>query len=137
MIFAEATTDFPVAGIGWLVVGIAACCAAINQVDDFFQRRKDKPGEPSNEILGNRVAAVEEGLATHKLEDAKIHSEIFTKLGGVERGAQSKLEAAFDRLSLTIKDSNTDANESRKDLQKTMNEVLVALGELRGKIENK
>src|ERR1700722_20226993 len=32
--------------IGWLVVGLASLCVAVNQIDDFFERRTPRAGFP-------------------------------------------------------------------------------------------
>src|SRR5579883_3055403 len=44
--------------IGWLVVGLAALCVAINHVDEFFERRKPRQGFPPVEQLENSQQAL-------------------------------------------------------------------------------
>ena len=50
--------------IGWLIVTLASLCVAINQIDDFFERRKPKPGFPPVEQLENSQLAL-----TGRVED--------------------------------------------------------------------
>ncbi len=61
--------------IGWLVVGLAALCVAVNQMDDFFERRKPRAGFPpveqlqeSHHTLSERVDRLEASLAELRRE---------------------------------------------------------------------
>ncbi|MDB6066051.1 MAG: hypothetical protein JWR26_2259 [Pedosphaera sp.] len=61
--------------IGWLVVGLASLCVAINQIDDFFERRKPRVGFPpveqlenSQNALNKRVEKLEESLSEVRRE---------------------------------------------------------------------
>lgn len=42
---------FQWSALGWLLGGITALCVCANQIDEYFQRRKDKPSLPPNEQL--------------------------------------------------------------------------------------
>ena len=53
--------------IGWLVVGLASLCVAVNQIDDFFERRKPRVGFPPVEQLENSQHALAERV--EHLED--------------------------------------------------------------------
>jgi hypothetical protein len=53
--------------IGWLVVGLASLCVAVNQIDDFFERRKPRVGFPPVEQLENSQNALTERV--ENLED--------------------------------------------------------------------
>jgi hypothetical protein len=73
--------------IGWLVVGLAALCVAINQIDDFFERRKPKPGFPpaeqldnSQQALAQRVDKLEEAVNEVRREMRSLPNEIVALL---------------------------------------------------------
>ena len=73
-------------GIGWLVVALASLCVAINQIDDFFERRKPRPGFPPAEQLEN----------SQKTLAARV----------------DKLESAFAELRREMKEDRLAINES-------------------------
>ena len=127
MILAEAGTDFPWQYVGWLFVGLAAVAVCLNQIDDFFDRRKPKipePQRPPNEQLESSLSALAEQLREHQRANNQEHRDLFSKIGGVERGAQAKLELAIN-----------SGNVSREKLHGRMNSFGDTIGALRGQME--
>ncbi len=56
------------AGVGWILLAIAALCVAANQIDDFLDRRKSKPGNPPNEQLLQAHEQLREDFDRHVVE---------------------------------------------------------------------
>jgi hypothetical protein len=103
--------------IGWLVVALASLCVAINQVDDFFERRKPRVGFPpveqlenSQQALAERVQNLERALADirHELkEDREAQSRtasiraagIYKKIDDVRAQLSANLETVRQELA--------------------------------------
>src|SRR5258706_12456433 len=97
MIMNAAMAPDSYAAIGWLVVGLASLCVAINQIDDFFERRKAKPGFPpveqlenSQKALAQRVDGLEAGLGD-------VGPEMKGERGGWARGAWARGEGSLQK----------------------------------------
>lgn len=97
--------------IGWLAMGLAALAVAWNQIDDWIQRRmgKDKQMEISPSPL--IVTAAERFVARDDYEKAMLanqteHNNLFSKIGGVERGMRQALKADVDELHEKINRAN-------------------------------
>src|SRR5258706_16420212 len=99
MIMNAAMAPDSYAAIGWLVVGLASLCVAINQIDDFFERRKTKPGFPpveqlenSQKALAQRVDGLEAGLADGRREVKEGREALGRRAAGRGAGIYKKGE---------------------------------------------
>jgi hypothetical protein len=117
---AQATIDYSYAWVGWLVVGLGVLVLSINQLDDFFDRRKTKQGQPPNEQLQQSLDSMQKEMQRNWQE----HRDLFSKIGGVERGAAANLQKAIE-----------SGNISRENLHKRINDLLVAISKLQGRLE--
>ena len=117
--------------IGWLVVGLAALCVAINQIDDFFERRKTKPGKPPAEQLENSQEALAERVS--RLENAvlEIHREMkedreaVTRAGSVRAaGIYKKIDEVRAELSANLDAVRREMGENQRSLP---NEIVALL----------
>lgn len=89
--------------IGWILVAIAALCATANQIDDFFKRRAGKDGDRNVGPQPFEVKAAAEYV--HKAEFERAleqnvteHQNLFSKLGGMERGLRSEIKTDTTQL---------------------------------------
>lgn len=89
------------ADLGWLIVGIASLCTAGNQISDWIDRRKDKPGEPPNQELA--VTQKELSRRVQVLEETIVEKEWFVR---VEREIETmRQESAVHRETKDRTDS--------------------------------
>jgi hypothetical protein len=117
--------------IGWLVVGLAALCVAINQIDDFFDRRKPRVGFPpveqlenSQQTLARRVEKLEDELAAVRRE-MKEDRESQTRSASVRAaGLYKKIDDVRAELSATIETVRQELTENQRSLP---NEIVALL----------
>lgn len=95
-----------------VMVSLWAIAAGMNQLDEFFARRKDQPS--GAEV---RIEAIDKFV--HKREfDALVqanndtHDAIFRKIGGVERGMIEKIDALRKEMH-EMEHRLTDASDER------------------------
>jgi hypothetical protein len=117
--------------IGWLIVGLASLCVAINQIDDFFERRKAKPGFPPAEqlessrlALERRVERLEEAMGEIRRE-MKEDREAQAKLASVRAaGIYKKVDEVRAELSANLELVRHELSESQRSLP---NEIVTLL----------
>ena len=118
-------------GIGWLVVGLAALCVSVNQIDDFFERRKPRAGFPPVEQLDNSQAALAERV--DRLEDAladlrremKADREALAEAGSARAaGIYRKIDEVRGELSANLASVRRELAESQRSLP---NEIVTLL----------
>jgi chromosome segregation ATPase len=117
--------------IGWLVVGLASLCVAINQIDDFFERRKPRAGFPPVEQLENSQQALTERV--ENLEDAltdlrhemKEDREAQAKSASIRAaGLYKKIDEVRAELSANLETVRQELTESQRSLP---NEIVTLL----------
>ena len=129
------------ASIGWLLIGLAALCFAANQILKFTDRFKDKP--PASDVRAELVdkLTAKELFHAHVAQNLREHENIFSKIGGVERGSQAKIESMSRewRLVMDSKFSEMIAatDQGREKLHDRINEILSEVSELRGEMRAK
>lgn len=116
--------------LGWLIGGLACLAVCINQIDDFLDRRKTKPGEPPNEQLQEshreltrRVEGVE-----HDIQSLRVQISDNYQLNQEHASARSK--TIFDAIAETRKELRGEiqgVRDSVADMQTNMPNQLVAL----------
>ena len=118
-------------GIGWLVVALASLCVAINQIDDFFERRKPRVGFPpveqlenSHEALAERVDRLEEGLADLRRE-MKADRVALEEAGSARAaGIYRKIDDVRAELSANLESARRELAENQRSLP---NEIVTLL----------
>lgn len=105
-------------------IEIIMCIATVGMfatsiITSVFQGRRQK-----NEVSFSFEPASKKEFEAHMAENKREHENIFHKMGGIERGAQAKLE-------LVIK----EGNDSREKLHSRINELLPKMGELSRNVE--
>jgi chromosome segregation ATPase len=117
--------------IGWLVVGLASLCVAINQIDDFFERRKPRLGSPPVEQLENsqlalteRVEHLEDDLSDLRHE-MKQDREALLKSGSIRAaGIYKKIDEVRTELSANLETVRQELTENQRHLP---NEIVTLL----------
>src|ERR1700760_4164348 len=104
--------------IGWLVVGLASLCVAVNQIDDFFERRNPRPGFPPAEQLASTQQALAERV--QDLEHA---------LDGIRREMKEDREAAAKSASIRAAGLYKRVEEIRAQLAASLEAVRQELTE--------
>jgi hypothetical protein len=116
--------------IGWLVVGLAALCVAINQIDDFFERRKTKPGKPPAEQLENSQEALAERVS--RLENAvlEIHREMKEDRESVTRAGSARAAGIYKKIDEVRAELSANLDGVRREMaenQRSLPNEIVAL----------
>ncbi len=117
--------------IGWLVVGLASLCVAINQIDDFFERRKPKAGFPpveqlenSQEALSQRVDKLEEAMADIRREMKEDREAEAKSASARTAGIYRKIDEVRAELSANLETVRHELTENQRSLP---NEIVTLL----------
>lgn len=82
--------------IGWLMACAAAAITSINQIDAFIKRRSGQPdatvGPQPFIVKPEETWISKEAFDAHVAEFRRTSENIFSKIGGVERGFRSELD---------------------------------------------
>lgn len=118
-------------GIGWLVVGLAALCTSINQIDDFFERRKPREGFPpveqldsSQNALSARVDKLEGELAVLRREMKEDREALNAVASARAAGIYRKIDEVRSELSATLERTRQELAENQRSLP---NEIVTLL----------
>jgi hypothetical protein len=117
--------------IGWLIVGLASLCVAINQIDDFFERKKPRAGFPpveqlenSQQALAHRVEKLENEIAAIRRE-MKDDRESQTRSASIRAaGLYKKIDDVRAELSANIETVRQELTENQSSLP---NEIVALL----------
>ena len=104
---AMGATSVTILDVGIVITAIGAIILGMNQMDDFFDRRKTKEGNPSNEQLQSS------------------HDELTKRVDKIE----NDIPKIWDKL-------NSENTKIRQEMNKQFNDVERALGRIEGKIDN-
>ena len=103
--------------------------AGINAVMKVVDRMRDKP--PAGEVAKHTAEfyATKEQLKDHVSADFQEHSNLWAKIGGLERGLRGDLQETERRIVAS-------AEAGRENLHGRINEVLAAVSEVKGEIKH-
>lgn len=116
--------------IGWLVVGLAALCVAINQIDDFFERRKPRAGFPPVEQLENSRLALEHRVDKIELDLMAIRREMKEDRETSARTASIRAAGLYKKIDETRAELSANIETVRQELtenQRSLPNEIVAL----------
>jgi chromosome segregation ATPase len=111
-------------------VALASLCVAINQIDDFFERRKPRPGFPPVEQLENSQNALRQRV--EKLEDALVELRRDMKLDREDqaRSASARAAGIYNKIDEVRAELSANMETVRRELsenQRTLPNEIVAL----------
>lgn len=144
MILATYEFSAPVDIAGWLAIAFFVV-ALLNAALKLADRLKDKPA--ASEVraeASDKFVAKSDYLAALAKNDQE-HKDIWGKLGGMERGVGSRLDALRSEMAAN-KDAILEAGQERSDkitaasdatathIHDRINDVLSAVSELRGTV---
>lgn len=115
--------------------------AGANQVMKFLDRNKDKP--PASDVRAELVEKFtpKDVFHAHVAQNLREHENMFSKLGGVERGATARMDALSKEwrafVDAKFSEMATADNSGREKLHDRINEILSEVSELRGEIRAK
>jgi hypothetical protein len=117
--------------IGWLVVALASLCVAINQIDDFFDRRKPREGFPPVEQLDNSQNALSVRVDKLEAEMGELRREMkedreAANASGSARaaGIYRKIDEVRSELSANLERARQELAENQRSLP---NEIVTLL----------
>ena len=117
--------------IGWLVVGLASLSVAINQIDDFFERRKPREGFPPVEQLENSQNALAARVDRLEAEMGELRREMkedreASNMSASARtaGIYRKIDEVRSELSANLERVRQELSENQRSLP---NEIVTLL----------
>lgn len=97
--FAEALPNpYNFASIGWVVVILTCIIWGVRQALGLARDVKGKPTPGDVQYESVAKFATKEELAALSLNNDGVHKDIFSKIGGVERGANASTEKKLEEL---------------------------------------
>ncbi|MDE2099098.1 MAG: hypothetical protein KGL39_17725 [Patescibacteria group bacterium] len=125
--------------IGWLVVIIAAGATGMNAVLKLIDRFKDKPAPADVRTEAMERFALKSEFTLAMQRNEQEHRDLFARIGGVERGALSRMDALSKEWRSWVEEKVTvmvASNESgRENLHRRINDVLVAVSRIEGEMK--
>jgi len=117
--------------IGWLVVGLASLCVAINQIDDFFERRKPRAGFPpveqlenSQNALSNRVDHLDDDISDLRHEIKEDRETAVRSASIRAAGIYRKIDEVRAELSANLENVRQELTQNQRSLP---NEIVTLL----------
>jgi hypothetical protein len=117
--------------IGWLVVGLSSLSVAINQIDDFFERRKPREGFPpveqldnSQHLLSARVDRLEAEMGELRREMKADRETLNESVSARAEGVYRKIDEVRAELSANLERTRQELSENQRSLP---NEIVTLL----------
>ena len=106
--------------VGWVVVILVGLVMGARAVIGLW-RDLQKPSGPEQREVKMMASAVERSVfEAHVVKNEREHENIFSKLGGVDRGGQERLEKKFEQLR---NERTHDMEQLHSDLGQVSNKV--------------
>lgn len=120
--FADALPDpSSASSIGWLLLCAAAAIASINQVDAFVKRRSGQPDTtigPSPLVVKSEDQWVsKESFEKHTADFHRTTENIFSKIGGVERGFRTELDEKISEVREKVEGMAIDLSAVKREAE--------------------
>jgi len=118
----------------WVIIaflaGIAANIVTVLMVARRQKREVSFTFEPASKVEFER----------HIENNRQEHAQMFAKIGGIERGANEKIERLneilMERLDAKFTEAARQDRESREKIHDRINQVLAAVSRLEGRLNN-
>jgi chromosome segregation ATPase len=135
VIFAEAAglapDSYPWQWLGWLLGGLAALAVCINQIDDFFERRKPKEGFPPVEQLENSQNALAERVDHLERAISDIRREMKEDREAQAKSASARAAGIYKKIDEVRAELSANLESARKELAENQrslpNEIVTLL----------
>lgn len=86
------------AAVGWVCIIGCTIIIGFRQVMGFVRDMKRPEGPERRDVSINPGVASEKALTDHQQWDAREHEKLWSKIGGVERGATEKMTTELNLL---------------------------------------
>lgn len=123
--------SFPWQWLGWLLGGLAAIAVCINQIDDFFERRKPRVGFPpveqlenSQNALAERVDHLEQAVWDIRREMKEDRETQAKSASARAAGIYKKIDEVRAELSANLESARKELAENQRSLP---NEIVTLL----------
>ena len=135
VIFADAAglapDSYPWQWLGWLLGGLAALAVCINQIDDFFERRKPKEGFPPVEQLENSQNALTERVDHLARAISDIRREMKEDREAQAKSASARAAGIYKKIDEVRAELSANLESARKELAENQrslpNEIVTLL----------
>jgi predicted nucleic acid-binding Zn-ribbon protein len=117
-------------GIGWLVVALSALCVAINQIDDFFERRKPREGFPPVEQLENSQNALSARVDRLEAEMGELRREMKEDREALNESGSARAAEMYRKIDQVRSELSANLERVRQELsenQRSLPNEIVAL----------
>jgi len=117
-------------GIGWLVVALSALCVAINQIDDFFERRKPREGFPPVEQLENSQNALSARVDRLEAEMGELRREMKEDREALNESGSARAAEMYRKIDEVRSELSANLERVRQELsenQRSLPNEIVAL----------
>ena len=118
-------------GIGWLVVALSALCVALNQIDDFFERRKPREGFPPVEQLENSQNALSARVDRLEAEMGELRREMKEDRESANASASARTEGIYRKIDEVRSELSANLERARQELAESQrslpNEIVTLL----------
>jgi len=122
--------SFPWQWLGWLIGGLAALAVCINQIDDFFERRKPREGFPPVEQLENSQSALTERVENLEQAIWDIRREMKEDRETQAKSASARAAGIYKKIDEVRAELSANLESARKELaenQRSLPNEIVAL----------
>lgn len=108
------------ASVGWVVIILAGLMVIARTAIGFWRDLTKRPGPEQREVKMMALAVERSVFESHVAKNDREHENIFSKLGGVDRGGQERMEKRIDELR---KERGHDMEQLHGHLQAVGNKV--------------
>ena len=122
--------SFPWQWLGWLIGGLAALAVCINQIDDFFERRKPREVFPPAEQLENSQNALTERVENLEQAIWDIRREMKEDRETQAKSASARAAGIYKKVDEVRAELSANLESARKELaenQRSLPNEIVAL----------
>ncbi len=123
--------SFPWQWLGWLIGGLAALAVCINQIDDFFERRKPREGFPPVEQLENSQNALTERVEHLERAVWDIRREMKEDRETQAKSASARAAGIYKKIDEIRAELSANLESARKELAENQrslpNEIVTLL----------
>ncbi len=113
---------------------IMCCCTAgmfvTSILTTIFMNRKVK-----NEVSFSPESPSKEEFCEFKKENKSDHEGMHTKMGGIQRGVDARLDAAVRAMDEKTDRLVDEGNQSRTELRRSIEILIQATAELKGRVD--
>ena len=113
------------------MVALSALCVALNQIDDFFERRKPREGFPPVEQLENSQNALSARVDRLEAEMGELRREMKEDRESANASASARTEGIYRKIDEVRSELSANLERARQELAESQrslpNEIVTLL----------